>query len=72
MFQTLTCPSSGGQIVSQHLVLSLSVKGCTACQMRTDSAESALIRHTVQPFTESDDTRCCDTICPPDDGHVNA
>ena len=35
--------------------------------------ESALIRHTVQPFTESDDTRCCDnTICPPEDGHVDA
>ena len=33
---------------------------------------SALIRHTVQPFTESDDTRCCDnTICP-EDGHVDA
>ena len=27
----------------------------------------------VQPFTESDDTRCCDnTICPPEDGHGNA
>jgi hypothetical protein len=27
---------------------------------------------TVQPFTEIDDTRCCDnTICPPEDGHVN-
>jgi len=37
------------------------------------SSESALIRHTVQPFTESDDTRCCDnTICPPANGHVNA
>ena len=35
--------------------------------------ESALIRHTVQPFTESDDTRCCDnTNCPPEDGHFNA
>jgi hypothetical protein len=34
---------------------------------------TALIRHTVQPFTESDNTRCCDiTICPPEDGHVNA
>jgi hypothetical protein len=34
---------------------------------------SALIRHTVQPFTESDDIRCCDnTFCPPDDGHVDA
>jgi hypothetical protein len=32
-----------------------------------------LIRHTVQPFTESDDTRCCDnTFCPPEDGHVDA
>jgi hypothetical protein len=32
-----------------------------------------LIRHTVQPFTESDDTRFCDnTICPQEDGHVNA
>ena len=28
---------------------------------------------TVQPFTESDVTRCCDnTICPPEDGHVDA
>ena len=36
-------------------------------------AESALIRHIVQLFTESDDTRCCDnTICPAEDGHVNA
>jgi hypothetical protein len=27
----------------------------------------------VQPFTESDDTRCCDTtICPPEYGHVDA
>ena len=39
----------------------------------TASAESALIRHTVPPFRESDDTRCCDnTICPPEDGHVDA
>ena len=35
--------------------------------------QSALIWHTVQPFTDSDDTRCCDnTICPPEDGHVDA
>ena len=77
MFRALTCPYSGGQIVlSQHLVSSLSVNDCTVCRMRTDSAEflqSALTRHTVQPFTESDDTRCCDnTICPPEDGNVNA
>ena len=32
-----------------------------------------LIQPTVQPFTESDDTRCCvNTFCPPEDGHVNA
>ena len=68
MFRALTCPSSGGQILlSQHLVSSLSVNGCTVCR------HNGLIRHTVQPFTESDDTRCCDnTICPPEDGHVNA
>ena len=37
------------------------------------SLQSALIRQTVQPFTESDDTRCCDNaICPPEDGHVDA
>jgi hypothetical protein len=36
-------------------------------------AESALNRCTVQPFTESDNTRCCEnTIGPPEDGHVNA
>ena len=35
--------------------------------------QSALIRHTAQPFTESDDTRCCDNIiCPPEDGLVDA
>ena len=35
--------------------------------------QSALIRHTAQSFTESDDTRCCNnTICPPEDGHVDA
>ena len=33
------CPSSGGQIVlSQHLVSSLSVNGCTVCRKRADSA----------------------------------
>ena len=37
------------------------------------TSESALIRHTVLYCTESDDTRCCDnTICPPEDGRVNA
>ena len=35
--------------------------------------QPALNRCTVQPFTESDDKRCCvNTICPPEDRHVNA
>jgi len=34
---------------------------------------SALNRHTVPPFTESDDTRGCNnTICPPEDEQVIA
>ena len=33
----------------------------------------SLILHTVQPFTDSDDTRCCDnTMYPPEDVHVDA
>ena len=40
---------------------------------RETSEQSALNKCTVQPFTESDDTRCCvNTIFPPEDGHVNA
>jgi len=35
--------------------------------------QSALNRHTVQPFTESGDTRCCNNkIWPPEDEHGNA
>jgi len=34
---------------------------------------STLNRHTVQPFTESDDTRVCsNTICPPEDEQSTA
>ena len=37
MFRASTCPSSGGQVVlSEHLVSSLSVNGCTVCRMRAD------------------------------------
>jgi len=37
------------------------------------ASQSAFNRCTVQPFTESDDTRCCvNTIFPPEDVHVNA
>jgi len=39
MFRALTCPSSEGQIVlSQHVVSSLSVNGCTVCRMKADCA----------------------------------
>jgi len=57
MFRAVPCSSSGGQIVLlQPLVSSLFVNGHTVC------------RHTVRPFTESDDTRGCNnTICPPED-----
>jgi hypothetical protein len=35
--------------------------------------ESSLLSSGILYCTESDDTRCCDnTICPPEDGHVNA
>ena len=62
MFRALPCSSSGGQIVLlQPLVSSLSVNDRTVCRLRADS-------HTVRPFTESDDTRCCNNIiCPPED-----
>jgi len=35
--------------------------------------QSAFHLHTVRPFTESNDTRCCNnTICPPEDEHSTA
>jgi hypothetical protein len=36
-------------------------------------SQSALNQCNAEPFTESDDTRCCvNAIFPPEDGHVNA
>ena len=57
MFRAITCSSSGGQIVLPQHLVS-----------------SLSVQYsTLQPFTESDDTRCCgNKICPPEDGHVNA
>jgi len=74
MFRALTCSLSGGQIVfTLHLVSSFSVNGCTVHRLRAAALQSALNRCTVQPFTESDDTRCSvNTICPPESEHVNA
>ena len=52
----------------------LSAVQCTALSILINVlTESALNRCAVQPFTESDDTRCfVTTIFPPEDGHVNA
>jgi len=44
MFRASTCPSSGGKIVlSQYLVSSVSINGCTVCRMRADC--SAVCSH---------------------------
>jgi hypothetical protein len=41
--------------------------------LHSTPVESALNWCTVQPFTESDDIRCCvNAIFPPEDGHVDA
>jgi len=57
-----------GQIVLlHHLVSSISVNGRTVCRLR------ALNRCMVWPFTDSDDTWCCNnTIWPPEDEHCTA
>jgi hypothetical protein len=57
MFRALTCHSSGEQIVlSQHLVPSLSVNGCTVCWMRADTAESMM--HGQKKIKS--DSECCE------------
>ena len=46
------------------------INGCTLHRLRADSA---LNRCAVQPFTESEDSRCCvNTFFHPEDGHVSA
>ena len=71
MFRAAPCSSSGGQIVlPQPLVSSPSVNSRTVCRLTADCSglQSALNRHTVRPFTDSDDTRCSNnTIYPPED-----
>ena len=64
------------QFVLQKMGM-LMLETCRGCNIHIVieciAEQSAFNRRTVQPFTESDDTRCCDnTICPPEDGHVNA
>jgi len=77
MFLAVLSSSSARQIVLlQHLVSSLSVNGHTVRRLRVDSTpplRPMLNRCTVWPFTDSDDTRCCNnTICPPEDEHSTA
>ena len=56
IFRRTNCIITASGIVTQ-----------TAVQYES-GLQSALNRHTVRPFTESDDTRCCNnTICPPED-----
>ena len=67
MFRAVLCSSSGGQtVLLQHLVSSLCKQPYS---MPVESGlQSALNRHTVRLFTDSDDTRGCNnTICPPED-----
>ena len=45
----------------------------TLCKRLYSMPVESRLLCTVQPFTESDDTRCyVNTIRPPEDGHVNA
>ena len=64
MFRAVLCSSSGGKIVLlQNLLSSQSYS-----KPVESGLQSALNRHTVRPFTESDDTRCCNnTTFPPED-----
>jgi hypothetical protein len=57
-------------IITASVIVTL----CTVQYSLSDESRlTELIRHTVQTFAESDDTRCCvNTICPPEDGHVDA
>jgi len=71
MFRAVSSSSSGGQILLlQHLVSSLSVQYIMPIER---GLQSALNRHTVRPFTESEVTRGCNNkICPPEDEQSTA
>ena len=69
MFRAVPCLLFSGRkiVFLQPLVSSLSVNGRTVCRLR------ALNRCMVRPFTESDDTWCCNnTIWPREDEHSTA
>jgi len=68
MFRAVICLSSGGQ---NYIITATGI--VTLCKqpysMPVESGlQSALNRHTVRLFIESDDTRGCNNIiCPPED-----
>ena len=68
MFRAVLCSSSGGQIVLlQHPGIVTLCKQPYSMQVES-GLQSALNRHTVRLFTESDDTRGSNNaICPPED-----
>ena len=67
MFRALTCPSSGGQIYCHSIWYRCSDTMCSTTPGHSLPVESWTI------WYQSDETRCCEnTICPPEDGHVNA
>jgi len=56
-----------------NCIITASVNSRTVCRLRADCLQSTLNRHTVRPFTESDDTRGCNNIIrPPEDEHGTA
>jgi len=64
MFRAVPCSSSGG---TNFIITASGI--VTLCKWPVDSGlQSALNRHTVRLFTESDDTRCCKIqFVPPED-----
>ena len=66
MFRALTCPSSGDKLYYHSIWYRHSLQTAVEYAGGEQTAlQSALLRHALQPFAESDDTRCCDNaICP--------
>ena len=61
-------------VIIQFFLLKMGMLMLETCGgLQCNIHKSAVIRHTVQPFTENDDTGCCNNItCPPEGGHVDA
>ena len=60
--------SSSTLLIFRRINCIITASGIVTLCKRPYSMQSALNRHTVRPFTESDDTRGCNnTICPPED-----